>query len=720
MPTWTPAQMASIHKMLNPRSIAVVGATPRMQYGGRFLAAALKAKDRVKVYPVNPRYPEIMGAKCYPTVSDLPEAPDVVGIVVPYDQVMDTLQESHRRGAGSAIVISAGFAERGLEDRRDLQGELGAFARKSGVRVCGPNCLGVANVRDNIWASSSSRGSDGLRGPIGLICQSGASAFGPFLTRAVEGGIGLSHIISTGNEADLDFADFARYLLDDDGVRVIAGFVEGFKDARKFIEVARLAADRGKPIVLIKIGRSDLGARAARSHTAALTGSDALYDAAFAQYGVTRVQEYDELLEVAQLLAHARKPAKRGLAVVSHSGGVSSLTADMCGQAGLELPPLTQQAQDGINGVLKGFGWAANPSDVTGFANSESFPEIMRNLISEPEVGTLVVASSGADSQADQVIAQRDGSDKAVAFLWTGTRGATAGLAKLKAANIPVFYVPDKLAKGLRSLLDYHAWRDRRQAEGFAVLPAMTAKQKAAAEGVGRAGRPALPALSEHASKELISAWGVPVTRETPAATAEAAVAAAKRMGYPVALKVDSPDILHKTEAGGIRLGLRDDAQVRTAFGEIISSAAAYAPHAAVNGVLVQEMVPGGVEVIIGVSYDPQLGPVLLFGTGGVMVEVYQDVALRLCPITREEALDMINQVKGAKLLQGFRGRPKADVDALAGVLVGVSHLAAHLEGKLAELDINPLMVLPAGQGVKAVDALAVVATIPSPWTGEG
>ncbi|MBM3942977.1 MAG: acetate--CoA ligase family protein [SAR202 cluster bacterium] len=706
MPTWTPEQMASIHKMLNPRSIAIVGATPRMQYGGRFLAASLKAKDRVNVYPVNPRYPEIMGAKCYPTISDLPEAPDLVGIVVPYDQVLDTLKESHRKGAGSAIVISAGFSERDLDDRRSLQQELGVFARESGMRVCGPNCLGVANVRDNIWASSSSRGSDGLSGPIGLICQSGASAFGPFLTRAVEEGIGLSHIISTGNEADLDFADFARYLLDDDYVKVIAGFVEGFKDARKFMEVARLAAERNKPIVLIKIGRSDLGSRAARSHTASLTGSDALYDFAFAQHGVIRVQDYDELLEVSQLLAHSPRPAKRGLAVVSHSGGVSSLTADMCGQAGLDLPALTQKAQDGINNVLKGFGWAANPSDVTGFANSESFPEIMSNLINEPEVGTLVVASAGADSQADQVIAQRDSSSKAVAFLWTGTRGSNAGLPKLKAANIPLFYTPDKLAKGLRSLLDYHDWKEGRQSVGFATAPAITAAQRTAPERLLKAGR---SALSERESKELIAAWGVPVTREQPAAAADAAVAAANRLGYPVALKIDSADILHKTESGGIRLGLRDAAQVRSAFGEVMSSAKAYAPQAVINGVLVQEMVSGGVEVIVGVSYDPQLGPVLLFGTGGVMVEVYGDVAMRLCPIMRSEALEMISQVKGAKLLQGFRGKPKADVGALAETLVKVSHLAVHLEGKLGELDINPLMVLPEGQGVKAVDALALV-----------
>jgi acetyltransferase len=705
METWTRSQLASIHKMINPESVAIVGATPRLQYGGRFLNAMLKAQDRVRIYPVNPRYEEIMGVRSYPSVSDLPEAPDLVGIVVPYNQVLDVLKESHRKGARSAIVISAGFSERGLDDRRDLQAELGAFARESGLRFSGPNCLGLANVRDNIWASSSSRGSDGLTGPVGLICQSGASAFGPFLTRAVEEGIGLSHIISTGNEADLDFCDFARYLLDDDGLKVIAGFIEGFRDARKFTEVAKLAAERGKPIVLIKIGRSDLGARAARSHTAALTGSDELYDEVFAQYGVTRVQDYDELLEVSHLLAHMPKPTRRGIAVVSHSGGISSLTADMCGQAGLDLPPLTDQARDGINGVLKGFGWAANPSDVTGFANSESFPEIMGYMINEPEVGNLVIASSGGDAQAEQVIAQRDRSEKGVAFLWTGTRGATAGLSRLKEANIPVFYVPDKLALGLGALLEYHQWRDRRLVEGFATAPAMSRQQE---DVLARLRGSRRTALSEYESKQLISAWDVPVSRESVAASAEAAAEAARRIGFPVALKVDSPDILHKTEAGGIRLGLGDAAQVSGAFDEIISSARQYAPNAAINGVLVQEMIPDAVEVITGVSYDPQLGPVLLFGTGGIMVEVYHDVALRLCPITRPEALEMIHQVKGVKLLQGFRGTPEADIEALADALVKVSHLAVNLEGQLTELDINPLMVLPRGKGVKAADALAV------------
>jgi acetyltransferase len=433
---------------------------------------------------------------------------------------------------------------------------------------------------------------------------------------------------------------------------------------------------------------------------------DARYDAIFAQYGVIRVQDYDELIEVAHLLAHTRKPAVPGLAVVSHSGGISSLTADMCGQAGLDLPMLGDAARDGINGILKGFGWAANPADVTGFANSESFPAIMENMINDPRMGTLVVASAGADAQAQQVISQRDRTDKGVVFLWTGSRDAKSGLPQLKNARIPIFYTPDKLARGLQSRLAYHTWRERRLADGFATaLPPAAPQDEAIARALGL-GR---PTLSESESKQLLAAWGVGSAREQLADSAEEAGAAAEQLGFPVALKVDSPDILHKTEAGVVRLNLGDAAQVRTAYAELLTSAKTHAPQARITGVSVQEMVRDGVEVIVGVSCDPQLGPVLLFGSGGVMVEVYNDVALRRCPITRSEAQAMIAEVKGARLLQGFRGRPAADIEALADTLVRVSHLAMHLEGHLAELDINPLMVLPSGQGVKAVDALVVL-----------
>lgn len=706
MAFWTDAQMQSIDKMLNPRSIAVVGASPKGGYGGRLFDALLKAKDRVRLYPVNPNYDDIKGIKSYKSVSDLPEAPDLVGVVVPYGKVLDVLQESHAKGAGSAVVISAGFAERGVESRLELQHKVGAFARESGLRMAGPNCLGLANVKNDIWPTASSRTLGGLTGPIGLVCQSGATAFGPFLLRAVDAGIGLSYIISTGNETDLDFSDFARYLLDDPDTHVIAGFVEGFKDVRKFIAVAQMAIERNKPIVLIKIGRSESGARAARSHTAALTGADALYDAMFKQYGVVRVQDYDDLLETAQMLAHLRKPKKAGIAVVSHSGGISSLTADMCGLAGLDLPVLSDKARDGINAVVKEFGWAANPADVTGFSRSEQFPDIMRHMIDEPEVGTLVVASAGAGNQIEQVIDLRDKHEKNVAYFWTASRLDKGPLAKLKAARIPIFYTPAKLAGGLRALLDYHARRDARIDAGKTTVAAPSPEQQQMIAKVQALGR---STLSESESKQVLAAWGIAGTREVVAPSAKAAVEAAEKLGYPVALKVDSPDILHKSEAGVVRLNLKSAAEVERAYGEVMENAKRYAPHAAISGALVQEMVAGGVEMIVGVSYDAQLGPMILFGSGGVMVEAYNDVTHRHCPINPQEAREMIAEVKGSKLLAGFRGKPVADVEALAETLVKVSHLAVHLEGKLAELDINPVMVLPAGQGVKAADALMVL-----------
>ena len=703
MTIWTPAQMASIHTMLNPKSLAIVGATPRQQYGGRMLNAALRMKGRVNVYAVNPKYDDINGVKSWKSITDLPETPDVVAVVVPWQHVLPTLKEAHAKGTRAGIVISAGFAERGMGDRADLQVELANWARESGLRISGPNCLGLANIRDDIWLTSSSRQMTGVNGKVGLVCQSGATLFGPFLARAADSGMGLSYVVSTGNEADLDFADFARYLLDDEGTQVIAGFVEGFKDAAKFVEVARIAAEKGKPIVLIKIGRSDLGARAASSHTAALTGSDAMYDAVCKQYGVIRVPSYDDLLEVSQLLAQSRKPVKRGIAVVSHSGGICSLTADMCGQQGLDLPVLSQGALDTINGVIKGFGWAANPADVTGRANSDSFPAIMNAMINEPEVGTLAIASAGKEQQADQIIELRSQTAKNLAYMWTGSRDNSASLNKLKVAGIPIFYTPDSMARGLRHLLDYHAWRDRRMAMGFAQAPAITdAQQKVVSElrSRGRKG------LSESESKQLIAAWGIGSAGEARVNSADAAAKAAGKIGYPVVLKADSADIPHKTEAGVVCLNLRDANAVRAAYEEIIGNAQKNAPNAKLNGVLVQEMVQGGVEFIVGVTYDKQLGPMLLVGTGGVMVEVYKDTSLRRCPVTPAEAREMIAEVKGSKLLAGFRGAPAGDVDALAEVLVRVSHMAVQLDGRLAELDINPVLVLPKGSGIKAADAL--------------
>ena len=695
--------------MLNPRSIAVVGATERPQYGGRFLRAALQAGDRLRVYPVNPRYDELLGQKCYASVLDLPEAPDAVGVIVPYHRVIPVLRESAERGAGSAIVISAGFSERGVDERRELQAELGEVARETGVRISGPNCLGLANIKDDIWACSSSRleGVELRSGNVGLVCQSGASAFGPFLSRAVGRGVGYSYIVSTGNEADLDAPDFARYLLDDDTTKVIAMFIEGFKNARKFLELAKLAAERGKPIVAVKIGRSDLGARAARSHTAALTGVDEVYDAAFEQCGVVRVHDWDKLLEVAQLLSVGKPPKQRGISLVSHSGGVCSLTADNLGDAGLELPELTDPARDAINDILEGFGWAANPADITGHASRDTVLPIMEHMIDEPEVGTLVVASSASDEQARHIVDVRDRRDELVTFLYTGNElGASTGLDRLKNAGVPVFHSPENLASALRKFHDYHTWRESRARSGFGNADKMSDAQSTFVDALGE--RPGAT-LSEYEAKRLIEQWGVPIVNERLASTADEAVEAARDIGFPVVIKVNSPDILHKTEAGALRVGLTNQDALRAAYGEVLANAEAYAPGARIDGVLIGEMVRDGTEVIVGVSYDAQLGPVLLFGMGGILVEVMRDVALRVCPVSRLDAEEMVAQVQGSRLLHGFRGRPKADVQALVDTLVRVSDLAVHLDGVIEELDINPLAVLPEGQGVRALDALVTL-----------
>jgi acetyltransferase len=692
--------------MLNPVSIAVVGATPRLQYGGRFLRAALQAGDRVRIYPVNPRYDEIMGLKSYPSLADVPESPDVVGIVVPYHQVMPTLEECARKQAGSAIVISAGFAERGDGGRLDLQRQIGAFARASGVRITGPNCLGVANVKAGIWACAGSRLVMSGGGPVALVSQSGASAFGPFLTRAVDLGIGYSYIVTTGNEADLESSDFMRYLLDDPDTRVIACFIEGFKDGRKFMEVARLAAERGKPIVLIKIGRSPAGAKAATSHTAAMTGTDAVHDAVFKQYGVIRVEDYDELLETSQFLAYSGPLRQEGVSIVSHSGGISSLSADKCGQMGLQLPDLTPASSDGLNEVLKGFGWAANPADVTTYANSESFPQIMRYMVEGPDVGMLAIASAGGDNQAQQVIAMRDATDKPLAFLWTGSLTATDGLNKLKEAKIPVFLSPDRLARGLRSKINSQRWRERLLKGAGEPLQPMSAWQREALQELHGLGR---KTLTEYEARRFLAHWQVTGVREERTTTVEAALAVAGQLGYPVVLKVESPDIPHKTEAGVVRLGVQSEAELRQAYAEIVHNAERHAPNAQVLGVLVQEMVRGGIETIVGLSQDPLFGPVLLFGMGGIFTELYQDVALRACPINQSDAREMLQEVKGARLLEGFRGQPVGDVDALVHLLVRVSQLGVECEREVRELDLNPLLVLPRGQGVRAADALIVM-----------
>ena len=705
MPSQHDRKRESIRRMLEPRSIAVVGATPRPQYGGRFLRSVLEAQDKVRVYPVNPRYQEVLGVPCYSSLADLPETPDLVGIIVPYHQVLPVLKQSADVGAGAAVVVSAGFAERGSEGRNLLQQEIGDFAATSGLRVCGPNCLGVANVTSGVWPSSHAPDPYLQPGPVVLVSQSGATSFGPLATRAVEIGLGYSHVISTGNEADLESSDFIDYLLDEPHVRVVACFVEGLKDGRKFLNAAKKALRLGKKIVLIKVGRSNVGAKAARSHTAALTGSDEVHNAVFQQFGVSRCEDYDDLIQTAHLLAYAPPPTAEGVAVVSHSGGISSLIADHLGNANLPLPPLTESAEVGLNRILSGFGWAANPADITGVASRAEFADVLALLEMEPQAGALLTATAGTPSQAQIVIDLKSQTSKPLLFLSTGGDNTEEGLRMLREAHVPVFTSPSRAAKSLADLFRYHQRRHK-------FLNSQTAPAPAAKSP------PPLPTvpttLTEHDSKNLLSQWGIPATKEVRAHSIQEALEAAKTIGFPVALKLESPYIPHKTEADVVRLNVQTPRELHRSYGEILANGLRFAPKSKGAPVLVQEMIEGGVETIVGISQDPQFGPILLFGVGGVFVEVYEDVAMRAIPITGTDAREMIAEVRGSRLLQGFRGTPEADVDALVDSLLALSHMAGDLANHKPELDVNPLMVLPKGRGVKAVDAFLTLSSSPS------
>lgn len=710
----------AIDAMLHPRSIAIVGATERLQYGGRFLKNLLTTGCKARLYPVNPRRDAIFGVPCLRSIREIPEAVDLAAIIIPAPAVLEALEECAEKGVRSAVVISAGFEELGTEEGRARQARLRSLARETGVRVCGPNCLGLANVADSVWATAGSRISPetvALGSGIGLVSQSGATCFGPLIAMARDRGVGFRYIVSTGNEADLDSSDFAQYMLRDAEVKVVAALVEGFRDGAKFVETAEMALEMGKPLVLLKVGRSEAGSRAAGSHTAAMTGSDVVQDALFQQKGVVRVDDYDELIETANMFLKAKRPRGERVGVISHSGGIGSFLADKCGEVGLELPLLSDRTRDGLGEILGERGSAANPADVTTFAYNESFPSILRLLLADEKLDVQVMASAGGELQAKTVIQAAEECEKPVVFLWTGSIKDTGSLPLLQAGDVPLFYLPGRCARGVRRLLDYHRRRDEILAERSEAHPhpdPLTGGEGGPPEEALRALRELVsgaggPALTEHESKRVLSLFGVPTTREAQCSNLEEASRAAEEIGYPVALKVISRQIAHKTEAGAVRLGVVGPEELARGYEEMLATVRAQCPGAPIDGVLVQQMVSGGVEVIVGVSRDAQFGPVLMLGLGGVLVEALGAVSWRVCPIGPRDARAMIGEVKGlSRILAGYRGRPRADVGALVDALVDISRLAVWAREEILSLDVNPLAILPEGHGVVALDALVI------------
>ncbi|MNJ24879.1 succinyl-CoA synthetase subunit beta [compost metagenome] len=701
--------MSTFDLFFTPRSVAVIGASQDLASISGQPIAHLKAKGFAgQVLPVNPRYDEVAGYRCYPDVASLPVTPDVAVIAVGAKRVPDALQALGSKGCRFAVILSSGFAEAG-EQGAEAQRALTAIARSFGMQVIGPNCQGYMNISAGIHVGfGAPYGLTYPKGHLSLTSQSGA--FGNSIVMlASQEGIGFRHYVSTGNESVTTSLDFMDAMIDDPETHVIAGYVEGFQDARRLLGIGRRALNAGKPMLIWKVGTSEAGARAAASHTANLGGSMALYRAAFRQSGIIEVNDVGDLADCAKALLPGRLPKGKRLAVVTISGGAGIAMADGAAHGGLVLPELAPATVTALKEVLPSFAAVANPLDVTAslLTDASLLRVTLEQLADDPNVdmiGLALAAASGAlaTELANEIVRIRDERGIPVLVAWNADPATVqAAYDILDAAGIPRYQSPVRCARGASALWAFAEARGRvAQVMDESPLQLTVAPMRALL-GARRSD------LTEFEAKKVVAAYGIGVTQEALASDADEASRIAQAMQRPVVMKIQSADIPHKTEAGGVRVGVQGSAQVKAAFAQILGNARSYAPEARIDGVLVQEMVSGGTELILGINNDPLFGPAVMVGFGGIFAEVMKDVSFRLAPITRSEAHAMLRELRSFPILDGARGRPKADVEAVVDTLMRVSAMAVDLAGVLQEFDINPLFVLKQGEGVRAGDALA-------------
>ncbi|WP_291408986.1 acetate--CoA ligase family protein [Actinophytocola sp.] len=709
---------ASLSSMFNPQTVAVVGASENVGYGGyggRVLRNLVRAGFTGNIVPVSPKYEEVQGLKAYRDIRDVPMPVDLAVLVVRAELIPGIMRACGEKGVPACSIVSAGFAERGDEGAA-LQREILAIAGEYGMRFSGPNCLGIANITEHVFASASSLAwnlSELRPGNVSIVSQSGAMAFNSVLARAHEHHVGIGKIATVGNQADLAIVDFLEYLIDhDEQTRVVSVLLEALLpgDGRRFLEAAGRAADAGKSVLALKVGRTSQGAAAAASHTGSLTGDDAIYDDCFEAAGVVRVNDLDELWQTGNLIASTSGMSGHGgIGVLSNSGGLNSLFADLCGVEELALASIDQTTVDVLREILQGFGSAANPADITGHIKRDTLRDMIVAYDRDENVNLTVIGITPSGSGpyavgiARNIVAAQQTTKTPVVVLWASSRDLeTAGKATtddsgitiLLDAGVPVFEEPRKCARALR-----HLYRRRRREAEPAAFPRMITGAPAQAEPATGAS----PLLRDNLL-ESIGAERIPVARSLVAEDWEATVAAAEQLGYPIVVKVHSPGVAHKTELGGVRVGIADRAELRQAYEDLtgILDRRGEPPR-----LLVQELVAGEVEVILGGVRDPIFGPVVMLGSGGILVELLRDRVFRPAPVDTATAHAMIRSLNGAPLLEGHRGRPRCDVDALADTIVRFSEIFAAAP-ELTELEINPLMVGKEGSGVRAVDALAV------------
>jgi acetyltransferase len=699
-----------------PRSVALIGATDdSSKYAGRSMQLMSDFGYQGRLYPVNPKYRQVRGLQCYPSVTDLPEAPDHVSVVVPAERVLGVLEDCAERGAKFATVLTSGFAETGTARGRELQAQLGAFSRRTGMRLMGPNCNGIVNFVDRFVLSYTAT----LSGPpqprtpgnIGVVAQSGGLGLVSAMWRAQEAGLGVNYAVTCGNDADLDALDFTRYMIDDPKTDIVLMIAERISNGSKLRALAELAAEREKPIVIVKLGRTEAGSRAAQSHTGAVTGSDAVHDCAFRQFGLIRVDDCNELYEVAMLLRNRRFARRPRAASMSVSGGNVVLMTDLGAANGIEWPAFTQETQAKLAELMPSFGRVSNPTDLTtaGILNPDMFGRVLEAAAADVNVDIMMpIVTFGTSADIQRIAELARSSAKPFALLWNGACIDRPELMPRDVVKTGVAVYRDVLdcMKAVRAAVDYGRFLDafKLRGENIAARPsgmdAEAARMQLRSHAAGT--------LSESASKSIVKAYGLTINEEALAKDADEAAAIANRLGGALALKICSADIAHKTEAGAIRLDVSGEAAVRRAHEEVAAAARAFKPEARIEGVLVSRMAPRGVELMVGCTQDPVFGPVVVAGIGGVHVEVLRDVAYRIAPVDPAQAHAMLKELKAYALLEGVRGQPPRDIDALADAIVRVSWLASDLRDEISELDINPLIALEAGQGALVVDALIV------------
>jgi acetate---CoA ligase (ADP-forming) len=703
---------ADLQRALNPDSIAIIGASPR---AGSFGERSLQNLSRYdgRIYLINAKYQQIDERPCYASLRDLPEVPDSVVITVPREAVEEVIAECAELGVGGAIIFASGYAETAKEERVQEQARLTEIARKSGLKIFGPNCIGWVNyLRGALVSFLPYPRLDAPRElSIGLVSQSGALA--QSLAQAIEHGTSFSHVFTSGNSCDVDVADLVAYLADEPSCKAIACVFEGLADPQRMIAAAELCWQRNKPLLINKLATGEQGAAAAMSHTGSLAGSEAAYRAMFERAGAIVVDNFEALIETTVFFAKAPPPTANGVAVIATSGGAAIMAADKAEIYDVPLPQPSDEVRKVLESFIPDFGSARNPCDVTAqvINNLQSLATCGDAMLGDPRFGAVVVPQPFAyDTATPRIkifsdIAQRHGKIACNVWLSEWLEGPGADVCE-NDRYVAMFRSMERCFAALKA---WHWVADKRRAQQQSSerdTNARYAAPSATAQGAALIAATTNTTLTEREAKTVLASYGVPVVGESLVNSADEAVAAAQQLGLPVVLKVESADLPHKTEAGVIRLNLHDELAVRNAYAEVMANANKVTPTPRINGVLVQPMVPSGVEIMVGARIDPLFGPLLVVGLGGIFVELLKDSVIALAPVDRNEALAMLQRLKGAAILRGFRGAEPVDMEKLAEVICRISELVADQRGVIAELDVNPLVC--SGGRIVAVDALIV------------